>query len=48
MGLEMRQSGGVRNERDRVCACVREFSHLDGQPARPIPLTDWALSPYLQ
>ena len=47
-GLQMRQSGGVRDERDTVCACVTEFSHLDGQLARPIPLTDRAPSPYLR
>lgn len=47
-GLQMRQRGGVRDERDAGCACVTEFSHLDGQLARPIPLTDRAPSPYLQ
>lgn len=34
-------------ERDTVSACVTEFSHPDGQLAGAIPLTDWALSPYL-
>lgn len=29
-----------------VRVCVSEFSHLDGQPARPIPLTDQPPSPY--
>lgn len=47
-GLEEWYSGGVRDERDAVCACVTEFSHLDGQLARTVSLTDWALLQYLQ
>lgn len=30
----------MRDERDTARACVTEFSHLDGQLARPIPLTE--------
>lgn len=39
-GLEMRESCGVKGERDTVRAHVAEFTHLDGQPTRPVPLTE--------